>query len=120
MPMAIAATAATALSVISVRRRWRRSDRSRSFGRRTACRTAEDGLTGFESELLAPLRDLALELLVGEEDRLHQVNHHVVDGTMTRPGPVARVRNVSVGRRGVEVSDDVEDRSLRQDRRHII
>src|SRR4051794_26795980 len=75
-----------------------------------------------ENDVLARIRGhasphLFLELLLGHEDAITEVDEHVGDRAVARALPITRIRHVLVRRRVVHVADDVEDRALRQQRR---
>ena len=63
---------------------------------------------------------LLLELVVVEPDVADPRERHVVDRPLAEAGPVLRIRVVDVVRRVVVPARDLEDRSLRQERRGIV
>ena len=69
---------------------------------------------------LASLSTLRRKLFVIQIDRLQEVDEHVVDRSMPGSRPITRVCHVTISRRIIEVSGQMQDRALWQQRRSIV
>src|SRR2546426_5753514 len=61
-----------------------------------------------------------LELLVGHRDEPRQIQEHVINRAVSVAFPVSRIDHPGISRRVVVPGRDLQDRTYRQERSHIV